>query len=659
MEKTEIETRPATPLPDAEDLQLSDPMLSYTELEQRLVTLWTQRFTKAENFRRPFIDRNLRLYRLYRAYRQAVNYAYKTSLMPPIGFEIIETIKPRLASSEVEVNILPKTAAAVNSGALKEWENLVWYNLQETDFEEKKIDWVDDMLKGGNGTMQLMWMDDRVELEVVDGFLFYPDPQAGPRLRGSRYEIKQSFKTKAEIEKDEKARGDNPLYIVEVKGETKISVVDTPAIWDKIDDEQPRADDPRRDRYMINTRKMGQIDNGSTKPYVDEGESGTPDKAEGERQVEIWECFDHVDGKLTVIMNRTKLVRYEDNPYAEVNNGQVFIDLPNIRLAHEYHAIPTLEPVETTIHEIADSRNQAMDDIVFSLDPIRKVKKGLGYKDTDFVHSPGATWYLKNVDDITFEKMPEVSRAWVEKDGLLRREIQSTLALSEYTQGSPASAQEPSSKVEVLLMQTSIRFSLLVRQMETAITDVVNSMIQMHKTFGEGAVPEMRLKNGKEVQFATFEESSREAPVDAVVTVSPKREKGPAQEQAEVLQLYKMFVVEDKPEPTDQKAMEAWTKKKNALQRMVLDKMGYPEYIDILAPEMKEEEVAQETKAPDVPTPPEGAPQMMPPELPQDYRAMIPAPAEILPLEQGGAPAPTPPSGGGGLREMLGKLLKR
>jgi len=49
-----------------------------------------------------------------------------------------------------------------------------------------------------------------------------------------------------------------------------------------------------------------------------------------------------------------------------------------------------LEPVETLIHEIADGRNQAMDNIVFNLDPIKKVKKGAKIDISDLKVSPGA-----------------------------------------------------------------------------------------------------------------------------------------------------------------------------------------------------------------------------------------------------------------------------
>ena len=150
-------------------------------------------------------------------------------------------------------------------------------------------------------------------------------------------------------------------------------------MWKEIEDQTaPTGDDPRRERYEINTKKMGQIDDGTIKGQANDAGPGsaTNDKNDGERSIEIWECWDHVEGKLQVVFNRTKLVRNDDNPYAKCNKGQTFIDLPDISLNWEYNAMGHLEPVETTIHEIADSRNQAMDDIVFSLDPIRKVEKG-------------------------------------------------------------------------------------------------------------------------------------------------------------------------------------------------------------------------------------------------------------------------------------------
>lgn len=671
-DKNEIETRPETKLPDQAAVDLK-PEDSQEEKDRKMIELWTGRFTRAETFRRPFIDRNIRMYKLYRAYRAASNYAYGTSLMPPTGFEIIETVKPRLASAEIKINLYPTKQEDENSNSIKSWDDLIEYDLQVTEFDDKKIEWINAQLMFGNGVLQIMWDggdDGDPYIEVVDNFLFYPDPQAMKRLKNSRWEIKQAFKSKAVIERDEKKRGDDPLYTtMEVNEETgeleEIAFVKSKQ-WKELEEGSETPDDPRRQRYEINTLKMGQIDDRKNKDQAIDQTTGqgssTPDKMAGDKVVEIWECWDHVEGKLVAIFNRKSVARNEDNPYANVNGGQVFIDLPDITLNWEYYAMSHLEPVETTIHEIADSRNQAMDDIVFSLDPIRKVKKGQGYKDSDLVHKPGAIWYLQKADDVVIERGPEISRAWVEKDNLLRREVQTSLALSEYTQGMPKSSQEPASKVEILLMQTNIRFSLLVRQMEIAIGELANAFIQMNRAF-LGDEKSFRIL-GKKVRWGKFTKEDKNVEVDAFVDVVPKKEKSAEQESKEVLEMYKLFVVDDKPEGGTPEEVIAWKKKKAVLQKLIVEKMGYEEYADVLAPDLKleapkpEEKPAVEQARPQAPVtarvpngPAEGIADNPVPDL---IRQGLPGPEALIPPE-GATTAETAAPKGGFLANLLAR----
>ena len=670
-EKSEIETRPDTKLPDQEVVDFK-PSDTQEEEDRKVVEMWTSRFSRAETFRRPFIDRNIRMYKLYRAYRSASNYAYGTSLMPPTGFEIIETVKPRLASAEIKINLYPTKQENENSASLKQWDDLIEYDLQVMEFDDKKIEWINAQLMFGNGILQIMWDGDDdgdPYIEVVDNFLFYPDPQAMKRLKNSRWEIKQAFKSKAVIERDEKKRGDDPLYTVMELDEETGGVVEKPLIkskkWEKIEEGSETPDDPRRQRYEINTLKMGQIDDRKNKDQAIDQTTGsgssTPDKMAGDKVVEIWECWDHVEGKLVTIFNRKEPVRNDDNPYANVNGGQVFIDLPDITLNWEYYAMSHLEPVETTIHEIADSRNQAMDDIVFSLDPIRKVKKGQGYKDSDIVHKPGAIWYLQKADDVVIERGPEISRQWVEKDNLLRREVQTSLALSEYTQGIPKSAQEPASKVEILLMQTNIRFSLLVRQMEIAITELANSLIQMNREF-LGDEKSFRIL-GKKVRWGKFTKEDKNVEVDAFVDVVPKKEKTAEQEAKEVLEMYKLFVVDDKPEGGTPLEVAAWKKKKATLQKLIVEKMGYEEYADVLAPDLKIE--VQDDAQPKVEAQGEPAPVSAripngPAEgiadnpVPAMIRQGLPGPEALIPPE-GATTAETAAPQGGFLANLIAR----
>lgn len=619
-----------TQLSDAADLQVDD-YRDFEEREQKLVALWTKRFDQSENFRRPYIDKNLRMYKLYRAYRDAFNYAYQTNLMPPTGFEIVETVKPRLASAQIKVNFFPKKKEHMNSPNIDKWDDLVEYTFQEMGFDDKKIQWINAQLMFGNGTVQMFWNDKFADIEVVDNWLFYPDPRSQNRLKNSRWEIKQSFKSKAVIEKEEKSRKENPLYTYKNSDGEEISLIKTKKWKDDINDEQPTGDDPRRERYQLNTLKMGQIDDARQKKsdiQTSRGSQGT-DKDSQERTIEIWECWDHVEDKLQVIMNRTHLVRDEENPYQKVNEGKVFIDMPNIMLNWEYYAMSILEPVETTIKEIADSRNQAMDDIVFSLDPIRKVKKDKGYKSEDLRHSPGATWYLNNADDVVIERGPGIASSWIEKDNILRREIQTSLALSEYTQGIPQSGQEPNSKVETLLLQTNIRFSLIFRQMEIAYTELVNSIIEMNQEFLEEDLA-MRIL-GKNFRFEEFKMEDKEVKVDAMVSIEPKREKTPEQESNELLEMYKMFVVEQRPEQSGPE-LEQWKKKKYVLERLLVRKLGYEEFEDVLVPEpQKEEEL-------DIAPPTEERPR---PPMPPTTGGMVggdptalPEPIPLMPIEE-------------------------
>jgi len=660
------------------DIRIDDDQ---EEIDKKRVELWVDRFTRAENFRRPFIDRNMRMYKLYRAYRAASNYAYGTSLMPPTGFEIIETVKPRLASAEITVDIYPTKKADAENDSIGSWDQLIEYNLQKIDFDDNKIEWINSMLMYGNGILQLMWEggpNGDPYIEIVDNFLFYPDPQAMKGLQNSRWEIKQSFKSKGVIGKAEEKRGENMLYTViekdEETGEMKEVSLIKSAKWKDINVGTSTPDDPRKQRYEINTLKMGQIDDRIKKDNAIDQTSGhgssTPDKTAGENVIEIWECWDHVENKLITIFNRQVAVRNQDNPYMNINEGQCFIDLPNITLNHEYYAMGLLEPVETTIHEIADSRNQAMDDIVFSLDPIRKVKKGSGIKDSDIRHAPGAIWYLQKADDVVIERGPEISRQWVEKDTLLRREIQSSLALSEYTQGRPSSSQEPSSKVEILLQQTNIRFSLLVRQMEIAITKVVNSLIQMNQEFlGEDKA--FRI-TGKGIRWGEFSTKDKEIGVDAFVSIKPKKEKSEEQEAKEVLEMYKLFIVDDKPEEGQPLQKAAWTKKKNLLQKMIVEKLGYEEYVDILAPEIQEED-PKPVPTPEVPgagqtegnqpivIPTGPAAGIADNPVPELLKQGMPGPEALLPPE-GATTDQTQPTQGGFLANLVARakgIIKR
>lgn len=567
--------------------------------EAELLEKWKKRFEKAKNWRLSYQKKWLRMYEIYRAYKYRDKYAYRTKLMPPIAFEIIETVKSRLASAKMNIRILPRSKDDANHPAIESWDSLIKYDLDVMEFDDKKIDWITSALLYGNGVAQLTWKpgekdDGDPDLEIVDLWTFYPDPEATDLQKDSKYEIVVLYKKKEQIEKEEEARGENRIY-------KNLEYVENKKI----------TNDPRRERYEINTKKMGQIATGEG-----EEKEGTSlgDKLQ-EEMVELWQIWDHEEDRLIVIANGEIVIRDDENPYKNINNGRVFIQLTDHSLPWELWGIGHLEPVETTIHELADSRNQAMDDITITLDPIRKVRKDAHIKAEDIVYEPGAIWQLKRADDVITERPPEISKQWIEKDEILRREIQTALALSEYAMGIPKSAREPLGKVELLLIQTNIRFSLTLRQLEISMTRLVNNLIQLNKEFL--AQNKLYRLLGKEVEFKEFKSEDKKIKVDARVEIEPKFEKSPEQRKNEILMLYRIFVAEDKPDPENAEEVNQWKIRKRTLQKLILEEFDRQEYEELI---VGEKEVGEAPKSPEAqpievpPAPPPELPTITPPE---------------------------------------------
>lgn len=591
----------------------------------KIVEHWKPIFKKAKDFRKAYQAKWLRFYFLYRAYNEKTNYAYETNLMPPIAFEVIETVKPRLAAAKINVRILPRFKKDAESKSLESWDDKIKYDLDIIQFPDLKIDWINSCLQFGDGILGLIWKGGEDEDDgdafawIQDLWLFYPDPEATNLQKDSRYEIIQIFKSKKKLVDEEDARGDKKIY----------------QNLDELEDKEI-SDDPRQERYEINTKKMGQISKGGQ----NEGEK-TEKKITG-KKLDLWQIWDHEKNMLLVIANEEELIRYEENPYMNVNDGRIFNQLRDHALLWELWSIGHIEPIETTIHEIADSRNQAMDDIVFNLDPILKVKKKAHLTADDLVHEPGAIWELEHVDDVIVDRPPEISRQWLEKDALLRKEIQMTLAISEYAQGLPKSTTEAKSKVDLLLTQTNIRFSLILRQFEISTTRLVNNLIGLNKEFLTEK-KEFRLL-GKEISFKDFKDEDRETEVDAIVDIEPKVEKTPMQRRVEIMELYKTFILEDKPEPDEAnpnlEEIAQWKKKKRIMQKMILEEYDKDKYEDLILG--MEEEEKKEEEAIEEPVPVK----------------VVPGPQKKIPImphvgEEGG------PAAGGGKQGLIRKIMNK
>lgn len=620
-EEKEVQTQ----VPDTEEQETSSKeVYSPSEDEQKIIEKWKNRFTRADNFLRPYRDKWLRMYKLYRAYQERANYAYDTRLMPPIAFEIVETVVSRMATARRKVRILPRAKDDVESPSLDSWKDLVNYDFDIIKLRKRMRDWVKSSSLYGNGIGKVTWFSDGEDdgyddpmLDIIDLWEILPAPETIDLQEDCPWLIHRIVKNKSQIEREEKARGEEgKLY-------KNLEFV-----------EPKQIEDWKKERYEINTKKMGQIQGVERRETEGATIKVTGDKYEREKQVEIWECWDFEEQKIVTLMQREVLTRDDDSPYKAVNGGRIFIDLPDHDLNWELWAVGHIEPVETTIVEVADLRNQRMDDVILMLDPVVKIRKDSGISKNDIVFAPGAKWELRKMDDVVIERPPEVSLMGVNEDKIMREEIERTLALSEYVQGMPKSSQEPLGKVEMLIGQSNLRLGSFAENIAMALTQLANNLIQLNEEF----ITESkfyRVVGDEDVSFKEFKEEDKKIKVDALVEIDPVLPKDPQTRLNEALLLYDRFVGQDKPE--DPEEIGQWKKRKRALQKMILEAMGLEAYEAVLIgkeekPAKPKPEEPTEPEAPDAPTPTgaEGSP------APPPRQSFLRRALNALPLIGGG-----------------------
>ena len=619
------------PKPEVKEVKITSTVrYQPSERDTELLTKWKARFKRAKEFREPYQAKWLRMYRLYRAYQHKQNYAYNTRLMPPIAFEIVKTVVSRLATAKRKTRVIPRDKTDIESTALGSWSDLVNYDFDIIELAKKLPNWIESSVLYGNGIAKLAWkvinrkrsdgtvktIYDDPTMILCDLWDFFPAPETEDLQEGCPWLIHRITKAKEKISKEEENRGDNKIYKNLEFCEPKI------------------VEDWKKERYEINSKKMSQID-GDIK-RADTGEQKVlPVKNDQEKQLELWECWDYEEDQLVVIANGEVVIRDDENPYLDINKGHIFVDLPDMSLLWEFWATGHVEPVESTIMEIADLRNQRMDDVILMLDPVVKIRKDTGITKNDIIFSPGAVWELRKMDDVVIERPPDISLMGVNEDRLLRDEISRTLALGEYLQGLPQSSSEPLGKVAMLLGQSNLRLSMNAQNISNALTTVANILIQLNREFiGEDKLYRIV---GNIVDFKEFKSEDKKIQVDAIVEVEPVI---PPDKQArlnQILLLYDKLIAQDKPDQNNPADVKHWLIRKRALQKMILEELDLDQYVDILlGPELMQKQ--EET----IITPSNGEP--VAPVAPSD---------DSLPPEAGSS---SPVANKNKIRELIGKI---
>jgi hypothetical protein len=393
---------------------------------------------------------------------------------------------------------------------------------------------------------------------------------------------------------------------------------------------------------------MGQIEttkSAQRRETYDERLQKTED--DDDDNVLIWECWDFENDPQTlqVIMNENVLTRDDENPYGFLKStgGRNLVQLKDHAVAHHLPGIGHIEPVEETILEVADFRNLRAEVAVYSVNPFIKIRKDAGITRDDVKFAPMNILELRKMDDVMFERPPEMNFSLKDIELQARNEIEETLAMSEYMSGQPQSKSEPLGKVHVLLGQSNQRLTIGTENIASFYSDMINVMIEMNQEFlSEEVYFRITGKDGSK-QFQKFDLADKEVQVDSSVEIEPIIPPDKAARISALTFLLAEMVEKDQPDPMDPESLIRHQIRKRTLFEMVLEELDKGQYVEaFLGPEPE----AQPQGAGMV-----GDPSQIPPKIP------------LLPLigEDGAVPEQSPPTAqpeaqGGAVRNMMKKI---
>lgn len=328
--------------------------------EDKALNLVKERFQVSQSYTSPYFTKFQRFYSLYRSYLDKGRLPWKSNLMIPKAFEIVETIAPRIAQAQKKWEVLP--VEGMDADNAEAYQSLLEFQFQQSNFEEVLEEWTKEALIYGTGVAKVSWNGKQPQAEVVDIFDFFPDPKARSDSE-FLYAIHRVQRDISDLRK-------NPNY--------------NKTALDKLEKDGTKATDDSQERKSRLAIDGVNASDGSRKRY---------------EVLEYHGLFEDEDGteKLYCItISGDVVLRLEESPYPWIP----FVVVNDQKIPHELYGIGEIEPIESLQNELNDVRNQRMDNIKLNLNTMWKVVNGGVQFEDELVSRPGGIVHLTRPDGL-------------------------------------------------------------------------------------------------------------------------------------------------------------------------------------------------------------------------------------------------------------------
>jgi len=455
----------------AKQIKIEDPIVEPTidkteETKRNPVQLDKKKHTEAVDFvlrsykdsleyQRPFFQKFLAFYRMYRSMREETkqNYAGRAKLYVPYAFATVETVLPRLIGAKPKLEAIPREVSDIDNA--KNNTNTFNYEWDLMKMKEILKLWVKQTLIYGTGVIKLYWcykdndeyLIDQPKAELIDLFDFFIDPQA-TTVKDARYIIQRAERNLASLK-------ENSNYIVPKTLTTSVE----------------------KDEYKLQRDAIF----GLVKPE-DKGKV---------QLLEYWGKYDLGKGEEECILTvaNQSLLRAEPNPY--LHKEKPFVSMVDTQVPFQFWGIGEIEPIESLQYELNDVRNQRMDNVTLILNRMWKVKKDGGVDEEDLISQAGGVVHVDDMGALEAIATPDVTSSSYNEETLIKTDIQLTSGVNDLISGTgqgkgPGQAgANTSTATGIMLLQEAgnARFKYKLDNIEDSLVNFGEQLLALNQQF--------------------------------------------------------------------------------------------------------------------------------------------------------------------------------
>jgi hypothetical protein len=441
--------------------------------EQQQLREINQQYELAKRYLDPIHEKMNTFEELYRCFIDSQSYPHNARVFDPRIFRVIETITPRMVSSEPTGSFYPSeegdiaTTQILNSLMKYDWNRAVMFPklvtfvkslllfgtaFGRTYWDYRECDKEQMQPKRLNGKM--VWTPkntkkvpvteyDGPNFETLNIYDCFPDPNA-TGIENMRWFIYRTFKTIDELENENDARGGEYWKnLPELKNLVMNGF--------KKGDYQPRGYQPSDINYREHRRVM-----------LSTQELHGEDRSNPEFVVLIRYTRDRW---LFTVPEYGLVIRDVQNPYFHGELPIIYgVDYP---YPGELYGMGEIEPIDRIQRAINGVLNQRLDNVQLTLNTMWKVKKQSGVDIHTLFSAPGNIVFTDDMDAVDSIQVPDVTGStFVQTMNYLTGAMQNGSGITDYTVGLDTGANtknETATGVRLIQQEANAQFKLKIQ----------------------------------------------------------------------------------------------------------------------------------------------------------------------------------------------------